>query len=41
MDQMQSNQYQKACIVITGDLDDWRYVFRELKMRVNHQKYES
>lgn len=35
MDQMQKSHYQKACIVITGDvLEDWRYVFRELRMRV-------
>lgn len=35
MDQMQKTHYQKACIVICGDvMEDWRYVFRELKMRV-------
>lgn len=35
MDQMQKSQYQKACIVICGDvMEDWRYIFRELKMRV-------
>lgn len=34
MDQMQRSYYQKATIVITGDLEDWKYVFRELKMRV-------
>jgi hypothetical protein len=37
--QMQSNQYHKACIVITGDnLDEWKHLIRELKMRVNCQK---
>lgn len=31
----QKSQYQRACIVIVGDaMEDWRYVFRELKMRV-------
>lgn len=35
MDQMQKSQYQKACIVICGDvMEDWRYIFRELRMRV-------
>lgn len=37
MDQMQESksQYQKACIVIVGDcMEDWKYVFRELRMRV-------
>jgi hypothetical protein len=35
IDQMHSSQYQKACIVICGDvMEDWKYVFRELKMRV-------
>jgi hypothetical protein len=42
MDQMhKNNQYHKACIVITGDLDDWKYVFRELKMRVIHKNYKK
>lgn len=32
---MQKSQYQKSCIVICGDvLEDWKYVFRELKMTV-------
>lgn len=36
MDQMQKSQYQKACIVICGDMmEDWKYVFRELKWRVS------
>lgn len=38
MDQMrqyESTKYQKACIVIAGDaMEDWKYLFRELKMRV-------
>ncbi|CRL04457.1 CLUMA_CG017540, isoform B [Clunio marinus] len=34
MDQMQKSQYQKCCVVICGDvMEDWKYVFRELKMR--------
>lgn len=36
MDQMRNTDYQKACIVICGDvMEDWKYVFRELKMRVS------
>lgn len=35
MDQMQKSHYQKACIVICGDvMEDWKYIFRELRMRV-------
>lgn len=36
MDRMQSNyNYQRSCVVISGDiLEDWKYVFRELKTRV-------
>lgn len=36
MDTMQStSNYQRATVVISGDmLEDWRYVFRELKTRV-------
>jgi hypothetical protein len=34
MDNVHSS-YQRACVVISGDvLEDWKYVFRELKMRV-------
>lgn len=36
MDQVQKSQYQKACFVISGDgLEDWKYVYRELKARVS------
>lgn len=35
VDQIQKSHYQKACVVIVGDvMEDWKYVFRELKMRV-------
>lgn len=35
MDQVPRSYYQKACIVISGDvLEDWRYLYRELKYRV-------
>lgn len=35
MRQYESTKYQKACIVIAGDaMEDWKYLFRELKMRV-------
>lgn len=34
MDRVQSN-YQRSCVVISGDvLEDWKYVFREMKTRV-------
>lgn len=36
MDRLQSN-YQRSCVVISGDiLEDWKYVFRELKTRVGY-----
>lgn len=46
MDQMQDMQkrskYQKACIVIAGDvMEDWKYVFRELKTMVSASQIES
>lgn len=29
------SSYQRACVVISGDvLEDWKYIFRELKTRV-------
>ena len=35
MDRLQSS-YQRSCVVISGDiLEDWKYVFRELKTRVS------
>lgn len=35
MDRLQQSYYQRSCVVISGDvLEDWKYVFRELKTRV-------
>lgn len=35
MDAVHSH-YQRACVVISGDiLEDWKYIFRELKTRVS------
>lgn len=34
MDSVHSS-YHRACVVISGDsLEDWKYIFRELKTRV-------
>lgn len=35
VDQIKKSRYQKACIVIAGDvMEDWKYIFRELRTRV-------
>lgn len=42
MDQMQKSHYQKACIVICGDvMEDWKYIFRELRMRVSVSDFSN
>ncbi|KAG5682049.1 hypothetical protein PVAND_011437 [Polypedilum vanderplanki] len=34
MDRLQQGNYYRSCVVISGDiLEDWKYVFRELKTR--------